>query len=495
MQCSKHPVQSLAALMLCLAMFVLSSPLAAGTPKERKNIDDLTPTELANYEAAVRILKSRDSRNRLNPALNATEPSYEYLASLHNSHCVHNTPRFLLWHRAVLYYYERALQATAPQHADVTLPYWAWTDPEPSGGRYPQPFQDPTSVLYDERRDNHACGTTYSTTCGPITVTCPHISFDFMAMQSLSSTTWPEISGQVQAGGRVVGSLEVPHNTMHHVIGGVGAAAHGGQCNPFSGGDMWNLSTAANDPIFWSFHAYLDQLFDYWQQENPSVTYDIPRNGGYPGMTEQQFGALFLMDSSSQPWWTVPSGPNPTRVRDVLHSSQLGYFYEETPDESSPLLSCPPREGLFASLAPGVAAMATQAEPETVHSFDFKIPVAGFHHAELVLGKVVLPKDFSYTAHVYIHPKSVQYKPGDPGFSKYQVNNYTLLRTHHHESEPLALVFDVTGELTRLARFAAGADYVVTVACDGFGSDGTIPSAAQLEAQTAIGSFSVELKR
>jgi Common central domain of tyrosinase len=57
------------------------------------------------------------------------------------------------------------------------------------------------------------------------------------------------------------GTLENPaHNTMH---------------GNYIGGLMGDPSTAALDPIFWSFHAYIDLLFLQWQQTpNHAVTTD-----------------------------------------------------------------------------------------------------------------------------------------------------------------------------------------------------------------------------
>jgi len=89
-----------------------------GGVKARKNINALTPDELARFRAAVAQMKSLDNYYQ-------DERSFGYWARMHANLCQHGWEEFLTWHRLYLYYFELQLQDNDPS---VTLPYWDWTD-------------------------------------------------------------------------------------------------------------------------------------------------------------------------------------------------------------------------------------------------------------------------------------------------------------------------------------------------------------------------------
>jgi len=90
----------------------------AGMVKARKNINALTPVELARFRNAVAQMKSLDNHFQ-------DERSFGYWARIHGNLCQHGWEEFLPWHRPYLFYFEQQLQDIDPS---VTLPYWDWTD-------------------------------------------------------------------------------------------------------------------------------------------------------------------------------------------------------------------------------------------------------------------------------------------------------------------------------------------------------------------------------
>src|SRR5262249_41210412 len=115
--------------------------------------------------------------------------------------------------------------------------YWDWTSP-PSGARFPAPFEDSASPLFDDGRNSTPTSTPF---------------YDKATIFSVinQSTPWPKFAGGPKSS-PFYGALEQPyHNAMH---------------STFVGGDRGAPSFAALAPIFWSFHAYIDLIWDRWQR-------------------------------------------------------------------------------------------------------------------------------------------------------------------------------------------------------------------------------------
>ncbi len=127
------------------------------TTRVRKNIDSLTPQELADYEHAVSRLL----------AISQQDPDsidgYTYFEQLHDGElgpCEHANDTFMPWHRAHLFLFEEALRRSDPPRTEnVTVPYWDWSA-LPSGSRFPRAFENTGSVLFhDFRNDTPICRT------------------------------------------------------------------------------------------------------------------------------------------------------------------------------------------------------------------------------------------------------------------------------------------------------------------------------------------------
>src|SRR5687767_13339614 len=110
--------------------------------KERRDINALSDTELADYIHAINILRQRSEQNP------DDETGYTFQAGLHNvsfiGPCEHGNDLFLPWHRAHLHYFEKLLQEADPARtANVTIPYWDWLHKEDGVRKYPAAFYMP----------------------------------------------------------------------------------------------------------------------------------------------------------------------------------------------------------------------------------------------------------------------------------------------------------------------------------------------------------------
>ena len=181
------------ALVLTIFTMLLLSALALAQETNtvtRKNIDNLTPEELAAFEHALQILKDRSKANPYDKAgylwqawihncpstwvptdgkpdgreqcdfwqgMSSPPPGNRQYERVYPGMCEHGKDLFLPWHRAQLYFFEEILQATdpdgttGPSTKNVALPYWNWTRP-PSGNRYPQAMENQQSPLYHANR-------------------------------------------------------------------------------------------------------------------------------------------------------------------------------------------------------------------------------------------------------------------------------------------------------------------------------------------------------
>ena len=182
----------------------------------RKRLDCLSESEIARLAEAFRALMAkRDATS-----------NYAFWAGIHGTSCPHKCEQFLPWHRAYLVEFETALQQAIGDPA-VMLPYWNWTvirgipawldRPPFASTRDPKrpddlpPAREVQQVLRLTRFDDFGGGL------------CP--------------TSYP-------------GGLENTHSTVHNWVGGL----------------MLEAKTAAQDPLFWLHHAYVDALWLQWQQ-------------------------------------------------------------------------------------------------------------------------------------------------------------------------------------------------------------------------------------
>jgi len=117
----------------------------------------------------------------------------------------------------------------------VTIPYWDWIHPQPIG-KFPPAFDQPGLASPDRDLDDESLPSETLTTV-------------------TTETDWRRFGGYPQGDpDGDYGDLELgPHNFMHPW---------------FIGGKMADPATAAEDPIYFSFHCFIDLLWAEWQRRS-----------------------------------------------------------------------------------------------------------------------------------------------------------------------------------------------------------------------------------
>src|SRR5262245_911890 len=365
----------------------------AADVRVRKSIDDLTADELETYIYAIKKIRDKS----------ITDPfvqfSYAHMAGLHNTPplfngaCMHHTYHFLAWHRAHLINYEDALRASdPPRTANVTIPYWNWTK-KPTGKRYPVAFEN----------DAAAVAKHYGR---PIDPTLLPVLANAMrnADESLPWFTWTEVA---EYAGRATAKFLGTATDGSDFEKDIHDPLHG-----FVGGDLCCPSSAADDPIFWSFHSFFDVVW-WWRQQNTNDTIpceDCTLNGMRPQTASR------------------PDGP--TKVKDVTKAQeQLGFTYKFTPEPPSPVAMAAART--YSERLPVLANVALQ-KPALVREFQIAAPRAVAGILTIAIEQVSAPTDVAYIAFVYVHPKSQPFDAASTEFrNRYLVGHVARWASHH----------------------------------------------------------------
>src|SRR3954469_5205798 len=190
--------------------------------------------------------------------------------------CVHHRELFLPWHRAYLYFLEKALQERVP---GVTLPWWNGTADHAEGipeayvrqrvsGRKNPLFDSPIQSSGRERPSQRR------------------------------TTRAPGPPGELPTAAQLEAVLRNPDFfTFQTQLESVHDGVH-----VWTGGTMESIATAAYDPIFWAHHCMIDRVWYLWQLRHPGASLPSP-----------------LLDRALAPF--------PMTVRDTLDITQLGYDY------------------------------------------------------------------------------------------------------------------------------------------------------------------------
>lgn len=238
----------------------------------------LTAGQLANLRAAFRAAQGiSDDRG------------YAHHAGIHGLPLpigcdnAHGTPYFLPWHRAYLYFFERALR---DQVADAMLCWWDWRVSPGRPAQLPRPFARKTV----DRKANPLASAAVSrlalqqggnrvparTVRNPGARGAPRLPRVDEVTRTLALPDFADFSEQ----------LEQLHNRVHGWVGG-----HMGQ-----------IAYAAFDPIFWAHHGMIDRLWRVWQLRHPGA---LPPAG--------------VLDDALPPFRMT--------VRQTLSVTALGYDY------------------------------------------------------------------------------------------------------------------------------------------------------------------------
>jgi len=205
---------------------------------------------------------------------------YQYWAGVHGlplpQYCQHRSPLFLPWHRAYLYFFEKALQDRVP---GVTLPWWDWTKDHEQG--VPPAY---ARARVDGRRNPLASS--------PIQAIGRRDPRETRTWREPGPRNWLPTPAQAEAAlanrdyFTFQNQLESLHNGIHGYVGGT----------------MGDPRTSAYDPVFWAHHCMIDRLWYLWQLDHPGV----------------RLPAAYL-DTALPPF--------PMTVRQTLDITALGYDY------------------------------------------------------------------------------------------------------------------------------------------------------------------------
>jgi Common central domain of tyrosinase len=362
---------------------------ATGQPapaRLRKNIDTLSNDELAAYEHAISIVKKKSDANASDPE------GYLYWANLHDdfntphSGCPHMSEKFFPWHRQHLFDFETVLRKSdPPTTANVTLPYWDWSQPPKDGVHFPKAFENSASPLFVTRRNR---------------TPPPWDAADLKAL--VADSDWSAFAGKPDASdgfGQNPGSVEFgPHNTLHGNISRL----------------MGSADTAVLDPIFWSFHAYIDLVWTRWQR-------------------------LFVTDQKPQPfvdgaaviWFLERSFP----ISVTAKTSDYGYAYDyDYSIDGPPPAPAVAVAGGILSPARNVAALAAVAQAPRAASFRTDTKVGPASKSVIHLTGLRVFRDKTYAVDIYLHPPRVDVASISAEARRpFLVRKVTLWRSPHHE--------------------------------------------------------------
>jgi len=186
-------------------------------------------------------------------------------------------PFFLVWHRAFLYFHEKALAYAAlnPSNPNFRLPFWNWDSPD---YLLPPPF------------------------CRPAPGTDPNVNpFN-------SSLNWPAINGLSIPSIEELVSMPSDDFLLHLLC------CHA-EFHTRLGDDMTDPIGSAQDPIFYPFHANFDRLWYAYQQYGPKTGQFQLDNLG-----RMLFFDVRTANSESKGWVIAEPG-------DFADCGKLGYTY------------------------------------------------------------------------------------------------------------------------------------------------------------------------
>jgi tyrosinase len=287
----------------------------------------------------------------------------------------------------------------------VTIPYWDWTTPA-SGVRFPKAFEDESSPLFHAGRYRQ------------VTPGTPRIQWDADEVKTkmVQEPDWLLFAGEpldAQGQGGSFGWVEDgPHNATHGDIGPT----------------MGDPETASRDPIYWSFHAYIDLIWARWQKVHTDATHPQP-------FTAPQTKV-----------WVEPFTP---QVGDMAQTDTLpvgyayGYDYDFSIDQ--------------APIMVGSSSQPVQRTLEAARSGERVVTTAPLRvgranrHLLRVRDVAVLP-DVTYSIRAYVHPPSLDVRTaGQAERDRYLADTATVWMSGGHAHHPTNVILDLTKAIAPFA--------------------------------------------
>jgi tyrosinase len=223
-----------------------SAQQPAAPVRFRRNADRLT-------DGQVKTLRKAHSALYAIP----DDRGYEYFAGIHglplpiSCENAHGTPYFLPWHRAYLYFFERALRDRAP---NAGLVWWDWQTGPGRTSKLPEPYlrakaEGKANPLFSAKvskaalDQGRAGGLAVGAKTGRETAGPSGLPSRAEVEDALSRPQFIDFSRAV----------EQLHNRVHG----------------WAGGHMGQIPFAAFDPVFWAHHTMCDRIWRLWQLRHP----------------------------------------------------------------------------------------------------------------------------------------------------------------------------------------------------------------------------------
>src|SRR6218665_1433680 len=254
----------------------------------RKNYQEMTAMEIADYDAALQIFWNSGSL-----AMN----NHNWFAAMHNTHFGTNIhaggggQNFTSFHRFFLLHWELVLKSTNAAYSYLQLPYWDWRVDPPKTAAPVNPGTLPGFWAFSFLPLSNFStwtGLTRTPSFAPgNSLMLPTMSTYASAMAQ--SPFFPNFSFDLEGNN---------HNGPHNYIGGTMASG-----------------TSPLDPIFYSHHAMVDKIWQDWEDDLvgqqttfPSIPYTVPGYNTAHGWNDN-LDANSCMDSRIIPFrwdFTVP---------------------------------------------------------------------------------------------------------------------------------------------------------------------------------------------
>lgn len=284
------------------------SSFRSDTKYVRKEIRDMTDTELSNYFSAVWTMKKTGRQDDRDYLLKYDDFVAQHMIATANSTIdqAHEYAAFLSWHSLLVMEFEIALQSI---DSTVTIPYWNWT--------IDQQLEDPS---LSEIFSSTYFGT--SNTSNQYIVDTGPMAYFPVSSSPLDYVSWespygylrgadnyndsPYVSRMLGVTGQLASTAQVNaclsmlnyssfwiciwgtyaseanssdiHAGVHYFVGGEYYNAAGEAWY----GDMLDFYSSPNDPIWWSHHAMIDKIWFEWKDTiGSSLTSDEDECGGF----------------------------------------------------------------------------------------------------------------------------------------------------------------------------------------------------------------------
>ncbi|KAG6393867.1 hypothetical protein SASPL_144441 [Salvia splendens] len=310
--------------------------------RRRQSAHRLSPANLAKYKKAMAKMRELDVTDPDDPR------GFTQQANIHCAYCngpydqvghpgvdlqVHNSWTFFPFHRWYLYFYERILGELIGDPT-FALPYWNWDNPR--GMSMPMAFDDPSSSLYDEDRNQaHRRPAVVdlalnSGITDPVQLISNNLALMYKEMVSDVETAVDFLGTEYRAG-------DDPHA---FALGGTSERGSHTGIHAWVGDprndlkeDMGNFYSAGRDPIFYCHHANVDRMWTIWDKIPASYSKKVDDDD---------------FKNSSFMFYDEKKNLVRVKISDCLDHRKLGYEYEYS--DTPWINSRPPQRAVPANL-------------------------------------------------------------------------------------------------------------------------------------------------